>query len=63
MFLGYVSPDCGVPSAWSGAGAAVLRGHMAWWVAHQLLTGTDWGEIDLLMLDLPPGTGDVQLEV
>jgi ATP-binding protein involved in chromosome partitioning len=26
----------------------------------QLVTETDWGELDYLMIDLPPGTGDVQ---
>ena len=27
------------------------------------LKGTDWGDLDVLLLDLPPGTGDVQLAV
>lgn len=27
------------------------------------LKGTDWGDLDVLILDLPPGTGDVQLAV
>jgi Mrp family chromosome partitioning ATPase len=36
---------------------------MAGRVVSQLLKGTNWGELDVLVLDLPPGTGDVQLEV
>ena len=27
------------------------------------MKGTDWGDLDILLLDLPPGTGDVQLAV
>jgi Mrp family chromosome partitioning ATPase len=27
------------------------------------LKSTDWGDLDVLLLDLPPGTGDVQLAV
>jgi Mrp family chromosome partitioning ATPase len=36
---------------------------MAGKVVTQLLKGTDWGDLDVLVLDLPPGTGDVQLQV
>ena len=27
------------------------------------MKGTDWGSLDLLLLDLPPGTGDVQMTI
>jgi ATP-binding protein involved in chromosome partitioning len=30
-------------------------------VIQQFLRGVDWGELDYLLIDLPPGTGDVQL--
>mmetsp|Transcript_17858 Transcript_17858/g.39583 ORF Transcript_17858/g.39583 Transcript_17858/m.39583 type:complete len:646 (+) Transcript_17858:42-1979(+) len=63
MSLGFVSPDSGVPGSGPGGGAAVLRGPMAGRVVSQLLRGTDWGDLDVLVLDMPPGTGDVQLEV
>jgi hypothetical protein len=36
---------------------------MAGRVVSQLLKGTNWGELDVLVLDMPPGTGDIQLEV
>merc|ERR1712232_763695 len=32
-------------------------------VVTQLLKGTEWGDLDVLVLDLPPGTGDVQLAI
>jgi len=32
-------------------------------VVKQLLKGTEWGKLDVLLLDMPPGTGDVQLTV
>jgi len=63
MSLGYVSPNSGVPGSGPAGGPAVMRGPMAGRVVAQLLKGTDWGELDVLVLDLPPGTGDVQLEV
>ena len=63
LSLGFVSPDSGVPGSGEAGGAAVMRGPMAARVVTQLLKGTEWGDLDVLVLDLPPGTGDVQLAV
>jgi Mrp family chromosome partitioning ATPase len=63
LSLGFVSSSSGVPGSGKDGGAAILRGPMAGRVVTQLLKGTDWGDLDVLVLDLPPGTGDVQLTV
>jgi len=63
LSLGYVSSNSGIPGSGKSDDAAVLRGPMAGRVVTQLLKGTEWGDLDVLILDLPPGTGDVQLTV
>ncbi len=42
---------------------AVLRGPMVTRYTQQFLRQTAWGELDYLILDLPPGTGDIQLTI
>lgn len=41
--------------------AVVWRGPMLHKLLTQFLAQTDWGELDYLIIDLPPGTGDVSL--
>lgn len=52
MSLGYlVEPD----------NAVVWRGPMVMSAVSQLISDTDWGDLDILFIDTPPGTGEVQL--
>ena len=41
----------------------IWRGPMVTQTLNQLLRQTDWGGVDYLIIDLPPGTGDVQLSL
>jgi len=42
---------------------AVWRGPIVMGIVRQFLHQVDWGELDLLIVDLPPGTGDAQLSL
>ena len=44
-------------------GAVIWRGAMATSAIKQLYNDVDWGELDYLLIDLPPGTGDIQLSL
>ncbi len=46
-----------------GDGPAVMRGPIVSRYVQQVIVNTDWGELDYLLIDLPPGTGDVQLTI
>jgi ATP-binding protein involved in chromosome partitioning len=43
--------------------AVVWRGPMASKALNQLIWDTHWGELDYLLIDLPPGTGDIHLSL
>src|SRR5690606_9435971 len=42
-------------------GPVIMRAPMATKAITQFLTGVLWGELDFLLIDMPPGTGDIQL--
>lgn len=52
MSMGFLNP---------GDKPLVWRGPMLNSVIQQFLRSVDWGQLDYLIIDLPPGTGDVQL--
>jgi ATP-binding protein involved in chromosome partitioning len=54
MSMGFLNP---------GDKPLVWRGPMLHSVIQQFLRGVDWGDLDYLLIDLPPGTGDVQLSL
>ncbi len=41
----------------------IWRGAKACGAIEQLLTEVNWGEIDIMILDMPPGTGDIQISI
>lgn len=52
--IGYISP---------GDKPMVMRGPMLHQIVRQFLQQVDWGELDYLIVDLPPGTGDVVISL
>ena len=44
-------------------GSVIWRGAMASNAIRQLINDVEWGDIDYLFIDLPPGTGDIQLSL
>jgi ATP-binding protein involved in chromosome partitioning len=55
MSMGFLTENDDTPIIW--------RGPMLHSVVQQFLNQVDWGELDYLFIDLPPGTGDVQLSL
>jgi len=73
MSYGFVAPGTGgrgtggsepVPArSDEGAPAAVLRGPLVSSIVTKMVTQTNWGELDYLILDMPPGTGDISISL
>ena len=43
--------------------AVIWRGPMASKALNQMIFDADWGALDFLLIDLPPGTGDIHLSI
>src|SRR6202000_3399967 len=54
MSVGFISP---------GDKPLVMRGPMLHQIVRQFLQQVNWGELDFLIVDLPPGTGDVVISL
>jgi Mrp family chromosome partitioning ATPase len=55
MSMAFLLPDSDTPVAW--------RGPMKHTLFQQFLADVDWGELDYLIVDLPPGTGDEPMSI
>jgi ATP-binding protein involved in chromosome partitioning len=53
MSFGFVAPNK----------RALMRGPIVSQVVTSLINDTDWGELDYLVVDMPPGTGDIQISL
>lgn len=61
LFSGVKCMSYGFATAGRANQAAVMRGPMVSNLVSQLVGQTNWGDLDYLVIDFPPGTGDIQL--
>jgi Mrp family chromosome partitioning ATPase len=62
-FAGVKAMSYGFVTANSSKGnsASIMRGPIVSSLVTQMIGNTNWGELDYLIIDFPPGTGDIQL--